>query len=187
MTLEGIEKEEKKVVLILLVLLFFFFWTNTSASLNCRFFSDFQKKKKKIKQSSHLQNSTLLLTLIFWLYRVCDSSCRLGRMLQRKSEAEEYVFNTLFCPLISFGVASVSSQTCSDNGHFRRPNGTYDVNRRVILSFSSFQRHGSRGFLLQRFHRPGTQPYLRSRDVHPRINFRGLFRLYQNRFWWFDA
>ncbi|KAJ4899716.1 CAP Gly-rich domain protein [Raphanus sativus] len=108
--------------------------------------------------------------------------CRLGRMLQRKSEAEEYVFNTLFCPLISFGVASVSSQTCSDNGHFRRPNGTYDVNCRVILSFSSFQRHGSRGFLLQRFHRPGTQPYLRSRDVHPRINFRGLFRLYQNRF-----
>ncbi|XP_022549278.2 cysteine-rich receptor-like protein kinase 11 isoform X2 [Brassica napus] len=36
--------------------------------------------------------------------------------------------------LISFGIASVSAQTCMDNdGHFR-PNGTYDTNRRLILS-----------------------------------------------------
>ncbi|KAG2240442.1 hypothetical protein Bca52824_090760 [Brassica carinata] len=35
--------------------------------------------------------------------------------------------------LISFGFASVSAQTCMDNGNFS-PNGTYDTNRQLILS-----------------------------------------------------
>ncbi|KAG2248898.1 hypothetical protein Bca52824_088526 [Brassica carinata] len=44
------------------------------------------------------------------------------------------LFSILCFVLISFGIASVSAQTCMDNdGHFR-PNGTYDTNRRLILS-----------------------------------------------------
>ncbi|KAL0738792.1 hypothetical protein Bca4012_015002 [Brassica carinata] len=43
------------------------------------------------------------------------------------------LFSILCFVLISFGVDSVSAQTCNDNGHFR-PNGTYDANRRLILS-----------------------------------------------------
>lgn len=44
------------------------------------------------------------------------------------------LFSVLCFFFISFGVASVSAQTCTtDKGTFR-PNGTYDVNRRLILS-----------------------------------------------------
>ncbi|KAL0688097.1 hypothetical protein Bca4012_087774 [Brassica carinata] len=44
------------------------------------------------------------------------------------------LFSILCFVLISFGIASVSAETCMDNdGHFR-PNGTYDTNRRPILS-----------------------------------------------------
>ncbi|KAG2240443.1 hypothetical protein Bca52824_090761 [Brassica carinata] len=44
------------------------------------------------------------------------------------------LFSKLCFVLISFRVALVSAQTCMDNdGHFR-PNGTYDTNRRLILS-----------------------------------------------------
>ncbi|XP_024004624.1 cysteine-rich receptor-like protein kinase 11 isoform X2 [Eutrema salsugineum] len=43
------------------------------------------------------------------------------------------LFSILCFVLISFGVSSVSAQTCMDNGNFR-PNGPYDTNRRLILS-----------------------------------------------------
>ncbi|KAL1201617.1 Cysteine-rich receptor-like protein kinase 11 [Cardamine amara subsp. amara] len=43
------------------------------------------------------------------------------------------LFSILCFVFISFGVASVSAQTCS-NDRFFRPNSTYDANRRLILS-----------------------------------------------------
>ncbi|OAO96722.1 CRK22 [Arabidopsis thaliana] len=36
--------------------------------------------------------------------------------------------------LLAFGVASVSAQTCIENRKYFTPNGTYDSNRRLILS-----------------------------------------------------
>ncbi|CAH8315311.1 unnamed protein product [Eruca vesicaria subsp. sativa] len=46
------------------------------------------------------------------------------------------LFSSILCFALisSFGVASVSAQTCMDNDGNFRPNGTYDTNRRRILS-----------------------------------------------------
>ncbi|XP_010448752.1 PREDICTED: cysteine-rich receptor-like protein kinase 11 [Camelina sativa] len=44
------------------------------------------------------------------------------------------LFSILCFVLVSFGVASVSAQTCTENKGTFRPNSTYDVNRRLILS-----------------------------------------------------
>ncbi|KAL0727237.1 hypothetical protein Bca4012_023330 [Brassica carinata] len=68
---------------------------------------------------------------------------------KKRTDAEEFVFAfatilkwimkqmsllSILCHvLISFGFASVSAQTCMDNGNFS-PNGTYDTNRQLILS-----------------------------------------------------
>ena len=47
--------------------------------------------------------------------------------------------------LVSFGGSSVSAQTCMNNGNFRS-NGTYDANRRLILSSLPFNVTDQDGF-----------------------------------------
>ncbi|KAF8086798.1 hypothetical protein N665_0612s0018 [Sinapis alba] len=44
------------------------------------------------------------------------------------------LFSILCFVFITFGVASVSAQTCMDDNGYFRPNGTYDTNRQLILS-----------------------------------------------------
>ncbi|WZZ65080.1 hypothetical protein YC2023_076450 [Brassica napus] len=56
------------------------------------------------------------------------------------------LFPIILCfVLVSFGGSSVSAQTCMNNGNFRS-NGTYDANRRLILSSLPFNVTDQDGF-----------------------------------------
>ncbi|KAJ4917133.1 Cysteine-rich receptor-like protein kinase 11 [Raphanus sativus] len=60
------------------------------------------------------------------------------------------LFPILLFVIITFGGSSVSAQTCMNNGNFRS-NGTYDANRRLMLSFLPFNVTDQEGFFYNGF------------------------------------
>ncbi|XP_010529578.1 PREDICTED: putative cysteine-rich receptor-like protein kinase 35 [Tarenaya hassleriana] len=73
----------------------------------------------------------------------CDSNSTIG--LMSKMAQKSSLLPTFWFALLSFGVVSAQLSCPNDAGSFR-PNGTYDVNRRLVLSYLPFNVTAQGGF-----------------------------------------